>query len=71
MLRWDRTLLRACSRYPNLRIFDWASVARRRWFISDGIHYTSPGYRARARMIANALARAFPQNGQSGGCVVR
>jgi peptidoglycan/LPS O-acetylase OafA/YrhL len=71
MARWDRSLLRACARYPNLRIFDWASVVRRRWFISDGIHYTSPGYRARASLIANALARAFPQDGRSSGCVVR
>jgi hypothetical protein len=70
MLAWDRTLLRACARYPNLRIFNWAAVARTRWFISDGIHYTSAGYAARAKMIADALARAFPQDGNSGGCVV-
>jgi hypothetical protein len=71
MLRWDQALIRACAAYPNMRIFDWASLARRRWFIPDGIHYTTPGYRARAKDIANALARAFPQTGQSPGCVVR
>jgi len=41
-----------CSRpatsTPNLRIFDWASAAQDGWFISDGIHYTSAGYAARA-----------------------
>jgi hypothetical protein len=70
MLRWNRALLRACARYPNMRIYDWASAAKRRWFISDGIHYTSAGYAARARLIADALARAFPEHGASAGCVV-
>jgi hypothetical protein len=68
---WNSTLRQACTRYPNLRIFDWASVAQDGWFISDGIHYTSVGYAARARMIAAALARAFPQGGRSHSCVVR
>jgi peptidoglycan/LPS O-acetylase OafA/YrhL len=71
MRQWNDTLRQACSRYPNLRIFDWASVARSRWFIPDGIHYTPAGYSARARMIAAALARAFPATGQSPGCVVK
>ena len=71
MARFDRALLAACARYPNLRIFDWAAVARRKWFISDGIHYTSAGYAARAQQIADALARAFPLGGHSQGCVVR
>jgi peptidoglycan/LPS O-acetylase OafA/YrhL len=70
MLRWNSALRQACARYPNLRIFDWASLTKNKWFISDGIHYTSAGYAARARDIADALARAFPQAGQSGGCVV-
>jgi peptidoglycan/LPS O-acetylase OafA/YrhL/lysophospholipase L1-like esterase len=71
MAKWNNALHRACARYPNLRIFDWASLVKTRWFISDGIHYTSAGYAARARTIANALARAFPQTGQSSGCVVK
>jgi peptidoglycan/LPS O-acetylase OafA/YrhL len=70
MQLWDSTLLRACARYPNMRIFDWASVVRNRWFIADGTHYTSAGYAARARLIAAALARAFPSTGQNPGCVV-
>jgi peptidoglycan/LPS O-acetylase OafA/YrhL/lysophospholipase L1-like esterase len=60
MQAWDQALLRACPRYPNMRVYDWAAVAKPRWFISDGIHYTSAGYAARSRLIARALAEAFP-----------
>jgi hypothetical protein len=70
MEQWNEALLQACAKYPNMRIFDWASIVRNRWFISDGIHYTSAGYAARAKQIANALARAFPATGQSTSCVV-
>ena len=73
MQAWDRALLDACSRYPRMHVFDWASVVRDGWFIDDGIHYTSTGYAARGRLIANALARAFPAAGYARprGCVVR
>jgi peptidoglycan/LPS O-acetylase OafA/YrhL len=60
MQEWDQALLRACPHYPNMRVYDWAAVVRRRWFINDGIHYTSAGYAARSRLIARALAEAFP-----------
>jgi len=71
MKRWNTALMQACSAYPNMRIFDWASVVRDSWFIPDGIHYTSPGYAARAHLIANALAQAFPAGGPpSASCVV-
>jgi peptidoglycan/LPS O-acetylase OafA/YrhL len=70
MQRWNAALVRACSKYPNMRVYDWAAAARKSWFISDGIHYTSAGYKARAELIADALARAFPQSGHSSGCVV-
>jgi peptidoglycan/LPS O-acetylase OafA/YrhL/lysophospholipase L1-like esterase len=72
MEKWDRALLEACSRYPNMRVYDWAADVRKRWFIPDGIHYTSPGYQARARLIANALAEAFPAGDghPDAGCVV-
>ena len=60
MRLWNRALEQACSKYPNMRIFDWAAVVRDDWFISDGIHFTSPGYAARTHLIANALAQAFP-----------
>jgi len=70
MRTWNAALLQACAAYPNLRIFDWAGVVRPQWFVSDGIHYTPAGYAARARAISDALARAFPYNGKSTGCVV-
>jgi peptidoglycan/LPS O-acetylase OafA/YrhL len=60
MQLWNQALLRACQRYPNMRVFNWAAFARPSWFISDGIHYTSAGYAARARLIASGLAQAFP-----------
>ena len=62
---WDSALHQALARYPNMRIFDWAAVAQPAWFLSDGIHYNSVGCAARARAIANALARAFPRHGRS------
>ena len=46
-------------------------MAKRGWFINDGIHYTSAGYAQRARLIADGLAAAFPQTGHSAGCVVQ
>lgn len=72
MERWNSALLQACPKYPNMRIFDWAAVVHDSWFIADGIHYTSPAYAARARLIADALAQAFPAGGATplAGCVV-
>jgi hypothetical protein len=60
MKLWNQALLDATARYPNIRIFDWASVARDEWFSRDGIHYTSAGFAARASAIADALAVAYP-----------
>jgi hypothetical protein len=60
MQLWDRALLRACPRYPAMRVYDWAAAAKRSWFIPDGIHYTPQGSAERSRLIADALARAFP-----------
>jgi hypothetical protein len=57
---WNQALVRACATYPNMRVYDWAAAAKPKWFISDGIHYTSAGYAARSRLIARALAAAFP-----------
>ena len=67
MLAWNTALIRACARYPNMRVYDWASVVKDSWFISDGIHFTSRGYAARAHRIARALAAAFPQGGRRAG----
>ena len=71
MQLWNDALHQACAKYPNLRVFDWAAVANPAWYAPDGIHYSSDGYAARARMIAKALARAFPRGGHSTGCFVR
>jgi peptidoglycan/LPS O-acetylase OafA/YrhL len=74
MQEWDEELERACARYPNMRVYDWASDVKEEWFIEDGIHFTSPGYAARAQLIAQALAHAFPEKGETEGgvenCVV-
>jgi hypothetical protein len=85
MQEWDSALLRACAKYPAMRVYDWADVVKTRWFISDGIHFTSAGYAARSRDIARGLAEAFPaapaaqpsspssagqQNDATSGCVV-
>jgi hypothetical protein len=68
---WDKTLVRALAKYPNMRIFDWSAVAQPSWFLPDGIHYNPAGCAMRAKAIADALARAFPLNGHSKGQIVR
>jgi peptidoglycan/LPS O-acetylase OafA/YrhL len=72
MKKWDEALLEACPKYPNMRVYDWASAVRDPWFIEDGIHFTSPGYAARSQLIASALAHAFPAGGNvdNGNCLV-
>ncbi len=60
MRSWDEALLQACNRYPNMRIYDWAADVKDNWFIPDGIHFTSEGYAARSRLIADALLESFP-----------
>jgi peptidoglycan/LPS O-acetylase OafA/YrhL len=71
MRHWNRTVVNACAKYPNMRVFDWASLAEDSWYISDGTHYTSEGYMHRARLSADALAHAFPASGESSDCVVQ
>jgi hypothetical protein len=60
MRLWNQALAQVAPRYPNMRIYNWPAVVQRSWFISDGIHFTSAGYAARGRLIADALAAAFP-----------
>lgn len=62
---WDNALVTASKRYPNMRIYDWASEVADSWFINDNIHFNSPGYQQRAKRIARALAIAFPKTGSS------
>jgi peptidoglycan/LPS O-acetylase OafA/YrhL len=72
MQDWNRTVLSACAKYPNVRVFDWASLAQDSWYLSDGTHYTSEGSRQRARLSADALAHGFPASGEKdSGCLVR
>ncbi len=75
MEKWDEELVNACDAYPNMRIYNWAADVKDSWFIEDGIHFTSPGYAARAQLIAQALAHAFPEKGKTEGgsknCLVR
>jgi peptidoglycan/LPS O-acetylase OafA/YrhL len=67
MREWDKELVAACAAYPNMRVYDWAADVKDSWFIEDGIHFTSPGYAARAQLIAQALAHAFPAKGETAG----
>jgi hypothetical protein len=73
MQGWDDALDQVCRQYPhNMRIYDWADAVQTKWFIPDGIHYYSPGYAARAHLIPNALAEAYPLDGSpSASCTVK
>jgi hypothetical protein len=71
MVAWNKDLVQACARYPNMRIFNWAAMDQPGWHLPDGIHYTPAGYAARAAAIAHALTQAFPRDGHSQGCLVK
>jgi peptidoglycan/LPS O-acetylase OafA/YrhL/lysophospholipase L1-like esterase len=60
MQRWDEALLAACPGHPNMRVFNWAGIAKPSWYIPDGIHYSSQGSAPMAAAIADALAASFP-----------
>lgn len=70
MQKWNAALLQACARYPNMRVFNWAVLPQRRWYINDGIHYTSAGYAKRGQYIADGLAEAFPLGSPNKTCLV-
>ena len=57
---FDQHLEAATQRYPNIHVYDWSSVVQDPWFTKDQIHYTSPGYAQRAKLIADALAAQIP-----------
>ena len=67
MQKWDDALLSACETYPNMRVYDWSSRVKDDWFITDGIHFTSEGYVARAKGIAKSVTEAFPPTAGLGG----
>jgi hypothetical protein len=54
MQTFNRALDAAADRHPNLRTYDWPAAAQDQWYDADGIHYTSEGFAARARLIAEA-----------------
>ncbi|HEX3712060.1 MAG TPA: acyltransferase family protein [Trebonia sp.] len=60
MRAWNDALKQVAQQYPNMKIYNWPAVAQKSWFINDGIHYTSLGYKERGIAIANALAENFP-----------
>ena len=60
MQAFDQHLQAATARYPNIQVYDWASVVQDAWFSKDKIHYTSAGYAQRAHLIAQALATQIP-----------
>lgn len=70
MQAWNQDLVQACAKYPNMRIFNWATMDQPAWHLPDGIHYTPAGYAIRAAAIAHALTQAFPSAGHSHGCLV-
>jgi hypothetical protein len=72
MKHWNEDLLAACRRYPDMRVYDWAAHAKPSWFVPDGVHYTTPGYERRTRLIARGLVKAFPDGEPpSATCLVR
>ncbi len=72
MKQWNRAVLDACTRHPNMRVYDWASEYKDAWFQSDKVHPNDTGAKERAARIAQALAMAFPESGASpNDCVIR
>ena len=61
MIRWNDELLAAQARWPNLRIFDWASIAAKGVApFTDGVHHTTEGYAVRDQAIVSALQSFYP-----------
>ncbi len=61
MVLWNQALVEAQQHWPNMEVFDWASIADDGTApYSDGIHHTAAGYEVRNAAIAKALAGFFP-----------
>lgn len=61
MTLWNQALTEAKTRWPNMKVYDWASVAVTGVApFSDGIHHTTSGYSVRNEAIAKALVGFFP-----------
>lgn len=54
---YNRALAAIARRHPNLRVLDWAAMARTHpsWFGRDGVHPSMTGYRARAAAVARLI----------------
>jgi hypothetical protein len=63
MEAWNSILRDAKKSYPNMLVYDWASVARSNWFVDDGIHNTPTGVTEMARLIPTELAKLVPTRG--------
>ena len=59
MRTFNAALQKATARYPNLKVYDFASETQADWYV-DGIHYNAAGIVQRNRLFATALATAFP-----------
>ncbi|MCB1172485.1 MAG: acyltransferase [Leptospiraceae bacterium] len=64
MQNWNTALARACNRYKNIAVYDWASEVQDAWFKEDRVHYNPTGNRQRAFRLAQALGLAFPAKEQ-------
>ena len=54
---WNAELEKARARWPNMHVFDWASIAKTGSApFSDGIHHTTQGYAVRNAAIAKAAS---------------
>lgn len=66
MAPFNKALLAARDRYPNLVVYDWASDVRPEWFLpGDDVHYQTEGNEKRAEYFAKALTLAFPTDGSA------
>lgn len=54
-VNFNAILTTKSAQYPNLRIADWEATPNRIYLSSDGIHYSSTGYRNRATFTRERL----------------
>ena len=66
MAPFNKALLAARDRYPNLVVYDWASDVHQEWFLpGDNVHYQTEGNEKRAEYFSKALTLAFPADGST------
>lgn len=56
---YNRVLGSEARRRDNLRVLNWARMARAHpeWLADDGVHVSAEGYRARAKAVARSVRR--------------